>query len=119
MITPAKMTQLVMELIFLLLGVLVVWLGTTGHINFDRRSILWLVLSVGVVAWGFLALGKPGEWWARWKKWNRGGSMVLLGLLMLAISRVQFLWVGRLLAVCGAVLMLRGVFGSVLILRQR
>ena len=119
MLSPAKLTQLVVELIFLLLGVLVVWLGATGHINFDRHSVVWLVLSVGVAAWGVLALGKPGEWWARWQKWNRGGSMVLLGLLMLAISRVPFLWVGRLLAICGVVLVLRGAFGSALLLKQR
>ena len=119
MISPAKMTQLVVELIFLMLGVLVIWLGVTGLINFDRRSIGWLVISVGVTAWGVLALGKPGEWWARWQKWNRGGSMVLLGLLMLAISRVPFWWVGKLLAVCGAVLVIRGALGSALILKQR
>jgi hypothetical protein len=45
--------------------------------------------------------------------------MVLLGLLMLGIERVPFAWVGRFLAICGIVLILRGVFGSVLILRQR
>jgi hypothetical protein len=119
MLSPAKLTQLVVELIFLLLGVLVVWLGATGHINFDRHGVVWLVLSVGVAAWGVLALGKPGEWRARWQKWNRGGSMVVLGLLMLAISRVPFLWVGRLLAICGVVLVLRGAFGAMLILKQR
>ena len=119
MLSPAKLTQLMVEVIFLLLGVLVVWLGATGHINFDRRGIGWLVISVGVAAWGLLALGKPGEWRARWQKWNRRGSMIVLGLLMLAISRVPFLWVGKLLAVCGVVLIARGALGSVLILRQR
>ena len=119
MLSPAKLTQLMVEVIFLLLGALVVWLGATGHINFDRRSILWLVISVGVTAWGLLALRKPGQWRACWQKWNRGGSMVVLGLLMLAISRVPFLWVGKLLAVCGIVLMARGALGSVLLLRQR
>jgi hypothetical protein len=119
MFSPAKLTQLAVEMIFLLLGVLVVWLGSTGHINFDRRGMGWLVISLGVAAWGLLALGKPGEWSARWQKWNRGGSMVVLGLLMLAISRVAFLWVGRLLAVCGVVLVVRGILGSALILKQR
>jgi hypothetical protein len=119
MLSPARLTQVVVELIFLLLGVLVVWLGATGRINFDRRSVGWLVISVGVAAWGLVALGKPGEWWARLQKWNRGGSMLVLGLLMLAISRVPFEWVGRLLAACGLVLILRGALGSVLILKQR
>jgi hypothetical protein len=119
MLSAARLTELMVELIFVLLGVLVAWFGVTGHINFDRRGINWLVISVGVIVWGLLALGKPGQWWVRWKKWNRGGSLILLGLLMLAITRVPFLWVGRLLALCGLVLLLRGVFGSLLILKQR
>lgn len=118
-VSPARMTHVAVELIFLLLGVLVVWLGATGHINFDRRSIGWLVISVGVTGWGLMALGKPGPWSERWQKWNRGGSMVVLGLVMLAISRVPFLWVGRLLAVCGVVLLVRGALGAVLLLKQR
>jgi hypothetical protein len=118
-LSPAKLTHVFVEMLFLLLGVLVVWLGATGHINFDRRSVAWLAISVGIAAWGLVALAKPGQWWARWQKWNRGGSMVVLGLLMLAISRVPFLWVGKLLVVCGVVLMLRGVLGSALILKQR
>jgi hypothetical protein len=119
MLTPARLTELTVEIIFVLLGALVVWLGLNGRIYFDRRSIPWMVISVGVAAWGLLALGKPGQWWARWQKWNRAGSLILLGLLMLAITRVPFLWVGRLLALCGLVLLLRGVLGSLLILKQR
>jgi hypothetical protein len=119
MLSPARLTQFTVELIFVLLGALVVWLGLHGRIYFDRRSIPWLVISVGVIAWGVLAVARPGLWSARWQKWNRGVSMILLGLLMLAISRVPFLWVGKVLAVCGLLLTLRGVLGSLLIFRQR
>lgn len=119
MLSPARLTELLVEVIFLLLGVLVVWLGVAGRINFDRRSIAWLAISVGVAAWGVLALAKPGPWGERWEKWNRGGSMVLLGLIMLAITRVPFLWVGKLLAVCGVVLIARGALALVLILKPR
>jgi hypothetical protein len=118
MLSPARLTQFTVELIFVLLGVLVVWLGLHGRIYFDPRSIPWLAISIGVIAWGALAVAKPGQWWARWQKWNRGGSMILLGLLMLAIGRVPFGLVGRFLAVCGVVLILRGVLGSLLILKQ-
>ena len=119
MLTPARLTQFTVELIFVILGGLVVWLGLQGRINFAPHSVLWLALSVGVIAWGLLAVARPGLWWARWQKWNRGGSMILLGLLMLAIARAPFIWVGRLLAICGLVLVLRGVFGSLLILKRR
>jgi hypothetical protein len=119
MLSPARLTQFTVELIFVLLGALVAWLGLHEYINFSPRSISWLAISVGVVAWGVVALSKPGLWSARWQKWNRGGSMILLGLLMLTIARVPFLWVGKWLALCGAVLIFRGALGTVLILRQR
>ncbi len=119
MLTPARLTQFTVELIFVLLGALVIWLGLHDRINFDRRSLPWLAISIGAIAWGALALARPGQWSMRWQKWNRGGSMILLGLLMLAIGRVPFGWAGRVLAVCGVVLILRGVLGSLLILQQR
>jgi hypothetical protein len=119
MLSPARLSQFIVEVVFLMLGVLVAWLGVTGHINFDRRGIYWLAISLGVAAWGLLALAKPGQWWARWQKWNRGGSLLLLGLLMLAITMVPFLWVGKLLAACGLVLVVRGALGSFLILKQQ
>jgi len=118
MLSPARLTQLMVELIFLLLGTLVFWLGWNGRIYFDRRGVPWLVISVALIAWGLLALAKPGQWGARWQKWNRGASLALLGVLMLAISRVPFLWVGRLLALAGLLLLLRGILGSLLILKQ-
>ncbi|MGB7845543.1 MAG: hypothetical protein WBL63_08005 [Candidatus Acidiferrum sp.] len=119
MISPARLIQFTVELIFVLLGALVVWLGLNGRIYFDRRSIPWLVISVGVIAWGVLAVAKPGLWSARWQKRNRGGSMILLGILMLTIARLPFIWVGKVLAVCGLLLIFRGVVGSLLILKQR
>jgi hypothetical protein len=119
MLTPARLTQFTVELVFVLLGALVIWLGLRGQINFNPSSVLWLALSVGAIAWGALALARPGQWSARWQKWNRGGSMIVLGLLMLAIGRVPFGLVGRFLALCGLVLVLRGVLGSFLILKQR
>jgi hypothetical protein len=118
MLSPARLTELMVELVFLLLGTLVVWLGVSGHIYFDRRSVYWLVLSVALLAWGLLALARPGQWSARWQRWNRGLSLLLLGAIMLAVTRVPFLWVGKLLALAGLVLILRGILGSILILRQ-
>jgi len=119
MLSPARLTQLLTEFIFLLLGALVMWLAANGRIYFDRHGTGWLILSVGLIAWGLLALAKPGQFWARWQKWNRGGSLVLLGVVMLALSRVPFDWVVKLLAVAGLILVVRGILGSLLILRQR
>src|SRR6266849_1186625 len=119
MLSPARLTQLLTEFVFVLLCALVIWLAANGRIYFDRHGVAWLALSVGLIAWGLLALAKPGQFWAKWQKWNRGGSLVLLGLVMLSISRVPFDWVVKLLAVAGVILLLRGILGSLLILRQR
>jgi hypothetical protein len=122
MLSPARLTQLLTEFVFLLLGALLLWFAANQQIDFsrfDRRSTTWLILSVALIAWGLLALAKPGQFWAKWQKWNRGGSLVLLGVLMLAISRVPFDWVVKFLAAAGMILLVRGILGSFLILRQR
>ncbi len=119
MLTPQQVLRITIEIIFVLLGGLVVWLGLSGHILFDRRNPGWLLLSIALILWGVRALYKPGQWWSRQEQWTRGLSLTLLGLVMLAISRVPFEWVGPLLAFAGVLLALRGLVGSALILRPR
>ena len=119
MLSPERLLRFMIELIFVLLGSLVIWLGLTGRIYVDRHSAAWVILSLALILWGLRALYKPGQWWARWQNWTRGLSLSLLGVLMLVISRVPFLWVGPMLAAGGAVLALRGIVGSALIFRQR
>jgi len=119
MLKPQQVLRITIELIFVLLGGLVIWLGMSGQIFFDRRNPAWLILSAAVILWGLRALYKPGPWWSRWEHWTRGVTLTLLGVVMLAIARVPFLWVGRLLAGGGALLLLRGLLGSVLVFRPR
>jgi hypothetical protein len=122
MLSPEKLLRLIVEFIFVMLGALFAWFGLVGPAHgrtVDRHSTAWLILSVALILWGLRALYKPGQWWARWQNWTRGLSLALLGVLMLVISRVPFSWVGPLLAVGGAVLVLRGVIGSILIFRPQ
>jgi hypothetical protein len=122
MLTPERLLRLIIEFIFILLGALLVWFAFAGPVygrTVDRHSLSWVILSVVLILWGLRALYKPGQWWLRWQNWTRGLSLVLLGILMLVISRVPFPWVAPLLAVAGGLLVLRGVIGSVLIYRQK
>ena len=119
MLSPERLLRFMIELIFVLLGFLVIWLGLARRIYVDRHSTAWLILSVALILWGLRALYKPGQWWLRWQNWTRGLSLSLLGVLMLVISRVPFAWVGPMLAAGGVVLALRGIVGSALIFRQR
>jgi hypothetical protein len=122
MLSPEKLLRLMIEFIFVMLGGLFIWFGLVGPAHgrtVDRHSAAWVILSIALILWGVRALYKPGQWWARWQNWTRGLSLALLGLLMLAISRVPFLWVGPLLTTGGAVLVLRGIIESILIFRPR
>jgi hypothetical protein len=119
MLTPQQVLRITIEMIFVLLGGLVVWLGLSEHILFDRRKPGWLLLGAVLIVCGVRALYRPGQWWSREEQWTRGLSLTLLGAVMLAISRVPFVWVGRLLAFAGVLLVVRGLIGAVLILRPR
>src|SRR5260370_35191753 len=99
MLTPERLLQVMIELIFVLLGGLLVWLGFQGPVYeriVDRHSASWLILGVALILWGLRALYKPGQWWRRWENWTRGLSLVLLGGLMLAIIPVSFSRVARI-----------------------
>jgi hypothetical protein len=122
MLTPERLLRFMIELIFVLLGAFLVWLGIAGPAHgrtVDRHGSAWLMLSVLLILWGLRALYKPGQLWLRWQNWTRGLSLAILGVLMLVISRVPFLWVGPMLAAGGGLLVLRGMIGAFLILRPR
>ncbi len=118
MLTPVRLTQLMMEVVFILLGALVVWLGVMGHIYFDRRGAAFLIVSLALIAWGVMAFARPVQRWNIWEKWNRGVSLVLLGLIMLSMMRAPFPWVPRLLILVGVILVTRGLFACLMIFKQ-
>jgi hypothetical protein len=118
MFTPERLLRLVIEIIFVLLGLLVVWLGLTGQIFFDRHKLPWLILSVALILWGIRGIyRKPESKPPQPEDYTRGVSLTVLGIVLLAISRVPFAWVGPLLACAGVVLAARGIAGTVLLLR--
>jgi hypothetical protein len=119
MLGPQQLLRIIIEMIFVLLGGLIVWLGVSGRIFFDRRSVTWLILSAALALWGIRAMYRPEKWWSRWEQWTRGASLTLLGVVMLAISRVPFPWVRPLFVFAGVILVLRGLAASLLVLRPR
>jgi hypothetical protein len=121
MLKPERLLPFTSELIVILLGMLLMGLGVRGPRHgriVDRYGLPWLILSVVVLLWGLRALYKPGQWWKRWENWNRGLSLVLLGVLMLAITRVPFDWVGPMLVAGGAIVVLRGIVAFSLLFRH-
>jgi hypothetical protein len=119
MLTPGRLFLLINELINVLLGCLLAWMGLSGHFFFDPRSYGWIALSAVVILWGLRTLVRPGQWWARWQNLTRGLSLALVGVIMITIARAPFAWAGRLLAIAGLLLVIRGIVSTILVFRPR
>jgi hypothetical protein len=78
-----------------------------------------MILAVALIAWGAYAFARPGRGWMRGERWTRGVSLMLLGILMLGIAHAPFVMIGKLFAVAGVILALRGLVGIGLILKPR
>ena len=119
MLTPQSVLRVTIELIFVMLGGMVVWLALSGRVTVERHKPSWLILSAALILWGLRALFSSRQWRARWENWTRGLSLVLLGIVMLIITRAPFLWIGPLLAAAGVVMALRGIIGAALVFRPQ
>ena len=120
MFTPQRLLRAIIELLFVLLGGLVIWLGLSGQVlvySFNPRRPGWLILSVAIILWGLRAMYRPGPGSTPVERWTRGVSLVLLGALMLAMSQARFQWIGPLVAIGGLILGARGLLSLALILR--
>ncbi len=117
MLRPDQLFRLINEMIFVLLGCLLGWVALSGRLFFDRRAVTWIAVSAAMILWGLRALYRPGQWWARWENLTRGLSLMLVGVIMLAIARAPFAWVAPLLGAAAALLVLRGIVSTVLMFR--
>jgi hypothetical protein len=110
------MFRLLTEMVFMLAGLLLLWVGLTGRFFlFDARQPSWLVLAVILILSGLQA------WWrarliavrgVRLAGRLAGASLVLVGLIMLSLAWAPLLWVGRLLAISGVVFVVRGLVSA-------
>jgi hypothetical protein len=120
MLSPANLFRMMTEMIFVLLGGLLVWVGLSSRFMFDPRNPAWLGLGAVLVYWGVRAWVKT-ERAARTAERTAmrvgGASLVLVGLMMLGLLFVEFRWVGTVLAMAGGILVLRGLVSAVLSLR--
>ena len=118
MVRPEKLLRIFAELAMFLLGMLLVLVAVSGRLFWDRRSVAWVAVGIFLIYWGVRA-------WIRRRgvgPWRverlRSGSLALVGVLMLAMSRVPFDFVGPLLGVVGGVLIVRGIFSVALVARS-
>ncbi len=119
MLTLPVLVQVFIELVFALLGFLLLWLARFHRPIFAPNTLAWAIVSAAMILLGLRALVRPGPWNVRWQNLVRGLSLVLVGVLLLAIMRVPFGWVHAVLEAAGLLLILRGLASVFLILRTR
>ena len=120
MLSPANLFRMMTEMIFVLLGGFLVWVGLSGMFPFNPRKPAWLALGAVLVYWGVRAWMKTkraARTAERATARVRGASLALVGLMMLGLVFVEFRWVGTVLAMAGGILVLRGLISAVLSLR--
>ena len=120
MLSPANLFRMMTEMIFVLLGGILAWVGLSSRFIFDPRKPAWLGLGAVLVYWGARA-------WMKTQRAARtaertvarvgGASLALVGLMMVGLEFVQFRRVGMVLAMAGGILVLRGLVSAALSLR--
>ena len=119
MLSPATLIRLSQELVFVLLGLLLIRVAALGRFLWNTRSQMWIALGALLFVLGVHAWLRAGKYITRWEHRARGASLALLGVCMLAITLAPFGWIAALLCMAGGVLALRGVVMTVLILRTQ
>ena len=115
--SPAKLIRLGQELVFVLLGLLLISVAATGQFLWDPRSQMWIALGALLFVLGVRAWLRAGKYVTRWEHRVRGASLALLGICMLTITLAPYGWIAALLGTAGGVLAFRGVVMAVLVLR--
>ena len=115
---PATVLRFLNEFIVLLLGVLLIVLAVSGRVGLPGRPVALALLGVVLIYWGVRALLRPEPEGGRQQAQIRAASLVVVGVLVLAILVLPVRDANPLLEIAGAVLVLRGVLGSVLWLRR-
>lgn len=114
---PSRLFRQINEMIFVLVGALLMWVGLSGRYLFDPRRPAWLVVTAVLVLWGIRTWRRARLNAVRIERaaMNIDGiSLILAGLLMLSLAWAPFLWAGWLLAAAGAVFVVRGLVTATL-----
>ena len=118
MLAPAGVFRLLSEFILLLLGALILFLGVSGRVGLPSRPAALVALGVFFLYWAARAWVSPEPGTARLHRIIRAGSLAVVGVLALAIPLLPLRHAATLLEGVGAVLVVRGLVSSVLLLRR-
>lgn len=117
----ARLSELLSEVVILALGLLLAIMALSGRFNLPVGLALWLGLGVLLLISGGRAWMRSGRFVrpaARAMQWVRGGSLVLAGALMIAMTWMPFGRAPQMLTLVGLILAIRGAIGAALAARR-
>ena len=117
-LSPAYLFPLLNELVFVLLGVLLVFIALLQRFSLPRHSIAWVGLGVILLYWGLRIWIRSMRTYPRLPSGIRAASLALVGAIVLGIEVLPYSFAAPLLAAAGGILVLRGV-ASIMILARR
>jgi hypothetical protein len=115
---PARLLQILSELVMLVLGLLLVLLALSERFVVPRGLALWVILGALMMIWGlrtWVRRGRSTRPSARAMQFVRSGSLVLAGAAMIAMTWMPLGSSRPMLMVVGGVLAARGLVGSALV----
>jgi hypothetical protein len=118
MLTTAKLFSLFSEFVVLLLGGLLIFIALTRPVGLPARPLALVLVGVLLMYMAMRAWMRREPSAVRSQTHIRAGSLVLVGLLILGITLLPLRFANLLLGLAGCVLLLRGLLGSVVIVRQ-
>jgi hypothetical protein len=118
-VAPGQLLRLFNELVFTLLGALLMVMALSGRYAPPGRSIFWILLGVVLVYRGARTWIRTDRGQPLWASRVGAGSLALVGAMVLATAWLPFSLGTPMLAAAGAVLVLRGVVSMALYARSR
>ena len=122
-LSPTKLQQAFSEIVLVLLGGLLMYLGASGIFSVERRSAAWIGLGILIFYRGVrsfvTARSSVCLSISHWEGYLRGGSLLVVGAIMLGTAGLPPVYAGPLLGTAGAILVLRGLANAALALRPR
>jgi hypothetical protein len=117
-LNPPSLFRLVNEFIILLLGALLVLLALNRGVSLPARPSAMIALGVLLIYWGVRARVRRQTREPEEAANLRSGSLILVGVFVLAIPVLPPRFADILLALAGGILVLRGILGGVLSLLE-
>ena len=118
-LSPAYLFPLLNELVFVLLGVLLVFIALLRRFALPPHSIAWAGVGVILLYWGLRIWIRSMRTHPRLPSGIRAASLALVGAIVLAIAVLPYSFAEPLLAAAGGVLVLRGLTSIVIFARHR